>query len=315
MNEQEQAIAEKVYAAMQDASQSSDRAAQDKDFKVGISSLGHCSELVRRMIARIEPEGEQDWLAAIVGTAVGDWIETNAIPRVWPDAILQSEVEVTLHGDTGTYVVPGHPDVVIPSEGLVLDNKGTAKMGVVRRAGPKQQQNYQRHLYGKGAWLAGMFGDLPLDQVRVGNVWHDRSAQEKQLHVQIEPYDENIVQEATRWLDDVVYAYLRGEPARKEPQRAFCEGYCPHFSTCRVDDTDVEGLIDDPEVVTAVDMLQEARAMESEAKRLKNQAQIALKGVSGSTGKYLVRWVVVNGGVVSYNREPYMRLDVRKVNK
>jgi hypothetical protein len=307
VNEAEQRIADSLYAAMMNASQSTERAEQDKEFKVGISSLGHCSELVRRMIARIEPAGEQDWLAAILGTAMGEWIETHAVPQVWPDAITQSEVTVTLKGDTGTYNVLGHPDVV------VLDNKGTSKMGVVRKVGPKAQQQFQRHLYGKAAWEAGMFPNHSLEEVRVGNVWHDRSAQEKNLHVQIEPFNPEVVDEATAWLDDVVYAYMAGEEARKEPHRAFCEGYCPHFSTCRAEDTDVEGLITDPETLAGVDLLLEAKALESEAKRKKNQAQIALKGVQGSTGTYTVRWVSVNGGPVSFNRESYMRLDVRKV--
>jgi hypothetical protein len=121
MDEQEARIAESLYAAMMEASQSSERAEQDKQFQIGVSSIGHCSEYVRRMLKGIEPVGEQDWLAAIVGTAMGEWIETHAVPRVWPDAITQSEVTVPLVGDTGTYNVMGHPDVVVPSEGLVLD--------------------------------------------------------------------------------------------------------------------------------------------------------------------------------------------------
>jgi hypothetical protein len=37
--------------------------------------------------------------------------------------------------------------------------------------------------------------------------------------VQMEDYDEGWVADAARWLDDVVYAYLQKEEARKEPPR------------------------------------------------------------------------------------------------
>lgn len=315
MNEQEQAIADAVYAAMMEANTTTERAEQDREFKIGASSLGHCSELTRRMLAGIEPEGEQDWMAAILGTAMGDWIEHNAIPRVWPDAILQAEVITPLVSGERTYQVPGHPDVILPAEGLVLDNKGTGTIEIVRRNGPKQQQQFQRHIYAKGAWLAGMFPDHKLEDIRVGNIWHDRTAKEKGLHVQIEPYSEDVISEATEWLDEVVYAYLQGEEARKEPHYGFCEGYCPHFNDCRLGETDVEGLIVEEDAKVAVSLVLEARELEARAKRLKNQAQIALNGIQGSTGDYTVRWVHVNGSNVSFTRDPYMKLDIRPVKK
>lgn len=313
MNLDEERIATALYAAMQEASQSTERADQDREFKVGVSSLGHCSELARRMIAGIEPSGSQDWLAAIIGTAVGDWIETHAVPKVWPDAITQAEVTVVLKGDQGIYHLPGHPDVIVPSEGLVLDNKGVNGFGFVRRNGPKQQQQFQRHCYAKGAWEAGMFPEHTLGEIRVGNVWHDRSAQEHSLHVQIEPYSEDVVKDATDWLDEVVYDYMHNQEARKEPHYAFCEGYCPHFEDCRLGESDVEGLIEDPEILSAVDMLMESKALASQANRLKNQAQIALHGIQGSTGTYTIRWTKVNGGEVAYYRESYEKLDIRKI--
>lgn len=315
MDTYEQTIATALYAAMNDASVSTERADQDREFKIGVSAIGHCSELARRMIAGIEPAGTQDWLAAIIGTAVGDWIEANAVPRVWPDAITQATVEVVLSGDQGTYRLPGHPDIIVPSEGLILDNKGVNGFGFVRRNGPKQQQQFQRHCYAKGAWEAGFFPGRSLSDIRVGNVWHDRSAQEHALHVQIEPYSEEIVADATDWLDEVVYDYLHHQEARKEPHYAFCEGYCPHFEDCRLGETDVEGLIEDPEVMLAIDMLQESKVMASAANRLKNQAHLALRGVQGSTGEYTIRWTKVSGGEVNYFREPSMRLDIRKVKK
>lgn len=315
MTEEEQAIADAVYAAMQEANVTTERAEQDRQFKIGASSLGHCSEYTRRMLAGIEPEGDQDWMAAIIGTAVGDWIETNAIPKVWPNAITQSEVVTELVGDQRTYMVPGHPDVILPEQGMVLDNKGTATIDIVKRNGPKQQQQFQRHIYAKGAHAAGYFPDHKLEDLRVGNIWHDRTAKHKGLHVQIEPYSEEVVQQATDWLDEVVYAYLNGEEARKEPHYGFCEGYCPQFNDCRLGESDVEGLLTDPDQVAAVDLILEARELESRAKKLKNQAQMELNGIQGSTGAYTVRWVHVNGGPVNYNRDPYMKLDIRPVRK
>jgi hypothetical protein len=305
----EEALANEVYEAIQNASNYSERSQQSDDFRIGISDLGYCSEKVRRMVAGI-PEPVTDKLPAFIGTALGDHVE-QACMALWPDAIRQATVSLTLRGDGGTYVLTGHPDL-IRRDGLVVDFKSTRGLAKPRRTGPSQQQQFQRHGYGMGAFEAGLFDDsVGIDDVRVANVWVDRAGDDRELYVHMEPLSIDVIEQAAFWLDDLVYAYRHGQEARKEPAREVCAKTCGHFATCRALDTDVEGLLTDEGVVTAVDMYREANALERKARRLKDQAKQELEGISGSTGKYTVRWVHVNGSHVEFDRQPYERLDIK----
>jgi hypothetical protein len=314
MNEAEQALADELYAAVQKASNFSDRSLQSKNYQVGVSDLGFCSEYTKRMLKNEPQEYETDALAAFIGTAVGDHVETAVMKHLWPDAICQSSVTVELIGDSGrVYNLGGHPDILLP-EGKVFDVKTVNGLDTTRRIGPRTSQQFQRHCYAKGAHAAGHFNpDVKLEDVQVANIWIDRSGVDHEFHIQMESYSEQVVQEAAEWLDDVVYAYLHDEEARKEPSREFCEKWCGYYPTCRALDTDVEGLLTDPEVLMAVQLQQEANELERRAKRLKAQAKGTLVGVQGSTGEFAIRWVHVNGGEVSYTRSGYDKLDIRRI--
>jgi len=311
MSEIESQLAVEIYESLSDFNENTDRSLQAHDNRVGVSDLGFCSERVRRSIAGV-PEPPIDRLPAFIGTAIGDYVE-QALCRIWPDAIRQSEVEVALTGDQGSYLLSGHPDIVRPS-GLVLDVKTSYRLGLPRRLGPTQYQQFQRHCYAKGAYEAGLFHDgLTLDDVLVGNVWIDRSAEERDAYVQIEPYDPLVVDTAARWLDDVVYSFRHYEPARKEPPRELCFAACGHAPDCRGRDTDAHGLIVDPTQVAAVEMYRDGLDMEKQGRALKDEAKAALDGVRGSTGQFTVRWVKIGGSHVEFDRDPYERLDVRPV--
>lgn len=312
MNEAEERIANALYQAIQDESNYSVRSLQSQEFRVGISDIGFCSERVRRMLDQQEAQ-ETDMLLAWIGTALGEHLERAAL-RVWPDAIIQSEVSIELEGEQRTYTLKGHPDIVLPS-GFVLDGKTDYGLQTVRRSGPNDQQQYQRHSYAKAAWEAGMFEDhVALEDVQVGNVWIDRSGIERELHVQLEPYDEKWVTNAGFWLDEVVYAYLQGEEARKEPPREMCAVVCGFYDTCRALDTDVQGLLTSPEVLNAVEMYLEGAELERAGKRTKDQAKVHLEGISGSTGKHLVRWTHVNESVIpETTRRGYSKLDIKPI--
>lgn len=310
MTVEEALLASDVYQAVQDYSRYDERGMQSKEYRVGISDLGFCSERTRRMLMQMDPD-DSDLLPAFAGTALGDHLE-RAVARAHPDWIVQTAVTVPLQGEIATYNVSGHPDVVDPS-GRLIDFKTTRGLEVVRRKGASQQQQFQRHCYAKGAWLAGMFGDIPLEQVEVANVWMDRACEDREFHVHMEPYSEEIVDQATWWLDEVVHAYKTDSEARKEPPREMCAKACGFFATCRALDTDVTGLLTDDTVLASVGMYQEAQDLEREAKRLKSQARANLDGVSGSTGEFAVRWVWVNGAHVEYDRQGYEKLDVRRI--
>jgi hypothetical protein len=312
VNIEEQELSDAIWAAIVEFDRDRPRAKQTENFVVGLSELGFCSERTRRMLAGIIPE-PTDSLAALIGTAVGDYVE-QAVQAMWPHAIRHAEVTAMLVSHQRVYNLTGHPDLIIPGEALVIDVKTTRGLETVRRSGPSTQQQYQRHGYALGAWEAGLLGEVPLDEVMVANVWLDRAADDAGCHVQMEPYSPAVLAEAADWLDEVVYAYLNEGVARKEPPRNMCEMVCGHFNTCRALDTDVEGLIADGPTLSAIEMYQEGLALERDGARLKDQAKPHLKGVSGSTGEYLLRWIHVNESLIpervqkGYDRISFSRL-------
>ena len=307
----EQMLAAQVYDAIQRASTYSERSQQSAGFQIGVSDLGFCSEKVRRMVAGI-PEPVTDKLAAFLGTAIGDHVE-RACAAVWPQAIMQPAVSLTLHGDGGDYQVQGHPDLVLP-EGVVIDFKTTRGLETVRRTGPSRQQQFQRHCYGLGAYEAGLFDEhVGVEDVRVANVWLDRAGDDHETYCHMESLSVELVEEAALWLDDVAYAYIHGEEARKEPPIEMCRKACGHYADCRAGEGDVGGLLTDDTVLAAVDLYRDGIDLEKQGRKLKDQARANLDGINGSTGKFSVRWVTVNGGEVHYTRDPYQKLDIRPV--
>lgn len=309
MTDEEKALAEMFYESIQAHSKFSPRTRQSSAFVVGISDLGFCSERTRRLMAEIPMEEEKDVLEAFLGTAVGDHVEA-AVSNLYDNALRGQRVTVELRGDGGIYQVSGHPDLLFPD--LVVDVKTSDGLEKVRRTGPSQQQFFQRHLYALGAHNAGLF-DVPLEQVRTANVWVDRSGKTKELHVHMDMYSPDIVAEATRWLDEVVYAHLHGQEARKEPPRQMCEKVCGHFLDCRAHDTDIEGLITDPEQLAAVTLYKDGMKLAKVAAKMKEEGKAALEGVRGYTDEYAVRWTWINGTHVDFDRAGYNRLDITKV--
>ena len=307
MTSEEHALAEQMYEAIQEASNYSERSQQSADFRIGISDLGFCSEKVRRMLAGIA-EPVTDKTAAFIGTALGDHIE-QAYCAVYPKAIRQAEVSLSLKGDGGDYTLVGHPDIIDP-RGVIVDIKTTRGLSIVRRNGPSQQQQFQRHCYALAAF-EHYDPDITVADVKVANVWFDRAGDETYPYVHMEPFSPEVVAQAGMFIDDLVYAYLHDEAARKEPPREVCAKVCGHFKDCRALDTDVEGLLTAPDIITAVDLYREGIALEKQGRKLKDQAKAALIDVSGSTGKFAVRWVHVNGAHVEFDRKPSDRLDIK----
>lgn len=312
MTPDEQALADEFYEAIQHQSNYSERSQQSADFRIGMSDLGWCSELTRRMLAGIA-EPITDKLDAFIGTALGDHVEAAYAARYGTRAVRHAEVRITLRGEHGEYEVGGHPDLLLLDENCVVDVKSTRGLSVVERTGPSQQQQFQRHGYALGAWEAGYFTG-PLSEVQVANVWLDRAGDDERVHVQMEPYDPEVIQAAGEWLDEVVYAYMNGETARKEPPRDMCAKVCGHFADCRAFDTDVQGLITDDVVLAAVDVYREGQQMESEGRKLKDQARAHLSGRSGSTGTHFLRWTWVNDSLVpEYQRRGHWKIDLRPI--
>lgn len=309
MNLDEHSLANFAYQAINAHSRGSERSVQAGQYRVGISDVGHCQEFVRRMILQ-EPESDtRDYLAAFLGTAIGDHVE-DAMSKADPSLRRDIEVNTLLEGDQGSYQIVGHTDLL--GDTVVIDIKTHAGLDIIRRTGPSQQQLFQRHLYALGAHQAGLL-TCPLEEVQTANVWFDRSGAEHGCVAHVDTFNPDVVKAATAWLDDVVYAVRNEEEAQREQPREFCERYCTRYTACRALDTDVRGLLSDPETLAAVDLYRSAGELEKQAHTMRNEAQIALKGINGSTGEFTVRWVMVPGGHVSYDRRAYQRLSIARV--
>lgn len=314
MNETEQAMAAEVYAAIQTYTTGDDRSLQSQQYQVGVSDLGWCSERTRRMLAQEDPD-DTDMTAAFIGTAIGDHAE-RALKQVWPDAIIQPEVVLRLDDGTHTYDIPGHPDVVRPS-GLLLDVKTTRGLSVVARTGfTERQKRFQRHGYAKACHDAGMF-ECDLDQVQVGNIWIDRAADDKEPLVRLEPYDQTVIYEMTDWLTEVIYAFTHDQEAPKEPPREVCAKTCGFFTTCRMFDTDVAGLITAENYVAAMQQYREGLELTRLGDKMKDQAKAELRDVDGFAmldgERWSLRWTTINETVIPETiRRGYSRMDFKK---
>jgi hypothetical protein len=146
----------------------------------------------------------------------------------------------------------------------------------------------------------------------------DRSGKEPEPFFIIERFDESLTDEIDQWIQDVIYAVKNGEDASRDIPAAVCEKICPFFTACRGALEVHEGgeFIDNPELVTAIDMYVEARELEKRAKQMKDEASFILGGVNGTTGTWQVRWVEVAPTMVeAFEKRGYRRLDIRKTRK
>lgn len=291
--ELEQRLSAEFYEAAMDWSNRTERSMQEQDKVIGVSNIGHCSEYVRRLLIHEEPSQVPDKWAAFLGTWIGAGVE-QAILAKFPQAVIQSEITIALETDQGTFEITGHPDIII--DNMVIDAKSVNQLSTVtsyRTFEEDLQKKFQRHLYGWGCWEAGQFGDIPAEEVLVGNLWVDRSGRDHEFHVRLEPLSAEVIDLAKDWLATVVYAYKQGSEAPKEPQRTFCENWCEFYGPCRGGDSDVEGLITDERHLKAVDLYKEGAALAKEGKSMQDQAKDELTGVSGATDQWVIRWVEV----------------------
>ena len=311
---------EKIQAlfsnALRDYMDGSARSIQSAEGILGPSDIGFCRQKATLMIKGVPQTDVVPKWSAAVGTAVHNYVEA-ALKQAYPDWLLGSidHLEVTATLPSGAEI-KGHPDVVVPASNAVLDIKTVDGFAWVKREGTSQQHKYQRHLYALGLIQSGIL-DVS-KPVLVGNVYFDRSGKESEPYVVVEELDPTLTDEIDAWVTDVIYAVRNGEDASRDIPAAVCEKICTHFTACRgsLETHDGGELIEDAETVAAIDMYVEGRDMAKEADQMKREAQSRLVGINGTDGRYQVRWVEVAPSVVqSFEKDGYMRLDVRKVRK
>lgn len=303
-----EAMAEDIYQAIKGWNATTDRGKQTHEHRIGISDIGNCREYVRWMTIEQEFTNEPELHQAFIGSWLGEGIE-QAVSGMFPKA--KTKLEVTVELPSGLKLT-GHPDLVLPRG--VLDVKTVDGLTGVRKHGPSEQQQFQRHLYAAALVQAG---ELPEDCF-VGNVWVDRSGRDPKPFVNLESYDPTWLKRADEWLSDVHYAVTNKERAFQDKPIEWCEVCCPFFSVCRGEDARKDreqgGMITDAFAVDYVDTLIQAREQKKEAEKTLEDCRRALAGVSGSTGTHMVRWVYVGPSQVpGYERAAYEKLDVRRI--
>lgn len=297
-----------LHGLIDEAMDNSARSLYAQDKKIGASDIGGCREYVRRLIAD-EPfsDPRKSFMAAFMGTAFGDHLE-QAYVRRHPGALTQVDVTVDLDLNGFRLSIPGHPDIVDPALNIIYDGKTKNALGVIRKAERERKHQYQLTLYAKACIDKGLL----TEDCTLALAYYDRSGVEQEPHIFEWAYDPAILDEAIDWLNDVVYALAQGEEASKDMPRDWCWAYCPYATSCRGGDTDVEGLIEDEQLVTAIDLYKDALARESQAKRDKEAAKKELLGIGGRTKKWVLRWVHVNASErQAYTVREHDKIDIR----
>jgi hypothetical protein len=322
--------AQAYYEAIQNASNNTARSKQQQEHQLGISNLGHCRQYAKYMTEQIPFSDERDKTAAFFGTVAGDAIEAQ-LKIDHPGWLIQDKLLFTVED----YAIPGTCDVCIPaSEGCtydefvasrqpgyvgvprymqgVWDGKSKAELETIKKYGPTQQQIFQIHAYAKAQIDKGNLD--PTQPIIVMDVYFDRSGKDISPYGIAHLYNPDVVQFIKEWIDDVTYAVINHEDASRDMSRDWCWKYCEFASVCRGNDTDVEGLIENPEAVATIEAYDMWSKRETEAANAKKQLKKSMEQIEpGSTGTLVFRKTWINGGHVEYDRPGYFKMEVRPV--
>lgn len=303
-----------VYDSIQNATNQTARSAQQADYRMGVSNLGHCRNLAVLMTKQTPFSDVRDKTAAFFGTVTSEPIE-NQIKIDHPDYLVQSNLLVSLPNGAR---IPGHSDIIIPFEAAteempqgIVDLKSKAELETIRKMGRSQQQQFQLVGYAAAAVDAGYLN--PDEPIYLTNVFYDRSGKNQKPYAITTLYDPNEINNISDWVDDVTYAVMNNEEGSKDQAREFCASFCEYFTVCRGTDTNVQGLIEDPEIIAAVDAYKEGGAMEAAGKKMKAAVKPLLDNVNGSTGTWVVKHTVVGAAHIEYDRAESTKMSITKV--
>ena len=315
-------IAGLVVEAIKANSMTSARTAQSNEGLIGASEIGMCRSYLQRMI--LGQERREDtrvpW-AAFIGTALGDALEA-ALMKSDADVVTQYECAAVFPSGRR---VPGHIDAFKPSHvvyeddgvtpsheepGWVLDFKAKDGLVVAERGEPDRSHVYQILTY----WLALVQQGLITEEAKAFIVYVDRSGVDETPVVKEVIVKDWLIAEADEFVSDAVQAVVDGCEAPRDRPYEWCKVACPFFDQCRgADELHAEGIIEDPEVLTAAQAYQEGLVMEREGKRLKDGAKPYLVGHAGNVGTHILSWTHVNATEVAYSRDGYDRIVFRKI--
>lgn len=226
----------------------------------------------------------------------------------------------------------------------IWDLKSKDKLDIVKKYGPSRQQVFQVTGYAKAMTETLLLidretgepttdpdkgdpvvdadgvptGETVLDgskPIWISDVYFDRSGAQDEAYSFGWFYDPAVLNEIDDWIHDTKYAVINNTEALKEKPREWCWSYCEWATLCRGNDTDAEGLIEDPEILTAINVYRDAADRETAAKKEKEVAKLHIPlDVKGSTGTHNARWVYRNPTEVKAGtRAGYWMLDVRPI--
>lgn len=309
-----------IYDEMQDALKTYDRGSartlQSREGRLGPSDIGFCRQKAVIVTKGTPPSDDKSMWAANVGTAIHNYVEA-AFKASHPDWLLGSidNLNVTATLPSGA-TISGHPDIVIPSENMLLDIKTVNGFGWTRKNGPSLSHRYQRHLYAMGAMQMGI---LDPERLTVGNIYYDRSGADPNPLLFLTPYEDELTVEIDSWISDVIYAVKHGEDAARDVAPSVCAQICEFYTACRggaLPVSDNQTIIDSTDQIKAIDMYIEGKRLKKEAEELQNAAKLVLDGINGSDGRYQIRWTTVSGyDYPAGARASSLRLDVKPLRK
>lgn len=282
---------------------------------IGASSFG-CREEMRRTLMVEPPSDSPDMSKALIGTYVDEGI-TRDRKAANPHLIVKAEVVCTLYPQLTDqagrllypdgYSFPVHPDEIDPDEPSTTNYKTKDGLAAIRRGLAEQQYRFQRHLEYLAAFQAGLVPEKGIAR----NVFIDRSGRDPHPHVEQEPFSATVIQEATEWLDDVLYAKQHREEAMKDRPRVFCKDYCKWFSVCRLPEIDIPEITD-PALAELVDALGEADLRMKAEKELVDELKKGDRPLAGLTGR-TERFQITSKWVNSERQTPHWRVEVEKI--
>lgn len=226
----------------------------------------------------------------------------------------------------------------------VWDLKSKDKLDVIKKYGPSRQQVFQLSGYADALTKTPLLmdpntgeitadpeigvpafdedgketGETVLDPTRpifLTDVYFDRSGSQPEAYSFGWWYDPAVLLEIDDWIHDLKYAVVNGGEGSKDKPREWCWNWCEYATLCRGNDTDVEGLIEDPEILSAVDLYATGAELEREGKKLKDIAKISIPAqLSGSTGTHNVRWVEVGATEIKgFTRAAHRKLTISPI--
>jgi hypothetical protein len=307
-----QSIAQEIQGAVLDWDNSRARSQQSEARVLGMSDLGGCLEFIRATIAGDKKApATRLKLAAVVGTALGDLVE-SAATKFLEGTVTQGRVTVTL--PISGIKVSGSTDMR-RSRKILVDLKTKDGTDTVRHEGPSLENIVQISGYLVGG---NQQGDLDDDAVAV-LVYIDRSGRDPQFYGYAITMDQAIgyLEMADARLEDVAKALQTGEVAgylRDKPESWCYHVECPFYNQCWEGYEPTEELHPDEE--EQVRLYDKGRAMAKAGANMQREAKTALytdpdHNVQGTGRNFQIKWVPT----ASSSGTIYDKIDVRALRK